>query len=69
MVERSDSLLDQAKKRGLEPADPHVHDLRIGTLHSLCDALLAEFDADYMAAGTQVVSCAEMGSAVLSALP
>ena len=40
---------------GLEPTDPHVHDLRIGTLHSLCDALLAEFDDAYMAAGTQVI--------------
>ncbi len=55
MVERSDALLEQARKRGLNAADPHVHDLRIGTLHSLCDALLAEFDADHMAAGTQVV--------------
>ena len=55
MVERSDALLDQAHGRGLDPADPHVHDLRIGTLHSLCDALLAEFDAEYMAAGTEVV--------------
>jgi DNA helicase-2/ATP-dependent DNA helicase PcrA len=55
MVERSDALLEQARKRGLNPADPHVHDLRIGTLHSLCDALLAEFDAAYMAAGTQVI--------------
>lgn len=55
MVERSDALLDQARKRGLDPADPHVHDLRIGTLHSLCDALLAEFDAEYMAEGTEVV--------------
>jgi len=54
IVERSDALLEQARKRGLEPADPHVHDLRIGTLHSLCDALLAEFDADYMSAGTEV---------------
>ena len=55
VVERSDALLEQARKRGLEPADPHVHDLRIGTLHSLCDALLAEFDEAYMAAGTQVI--------------
>ena len=55
MVERSDALLDQARKIGLDPADPHVHDLRIGTLHSLCDALLAEFDADYMSAGTEVI--------------
>src|SRR5215469_11067925 len=28
VVERSDALLEQARKRGLEPADPHVHDLR-----------------------------------------
>jgi DNA helicase-2/ATP-dependent DNA helicase PcrA len=55
VVERSDALLEQARKRGLEPADPHVHDLRIGTLHSLCDGLLAEFDDAYMAAGTQVI--------------
>ena len=55
VVERSDDLLEQARKRGLDPADPHVHDLRIGTLHSLCDALLSEFDDAYMAAGTQVI--------------
>lgn len=55
IVERSDALLEQARKHGLEPADPHVHDLRIGTLHSICDTLLAEFDADYMAAGTEVI--------------
>ena len=55
VVERSDDLLEQARKRGLEPTDPHVHDLRIGTLHSLCDALLSEFDDAYMAAGTQVI--------------
>lgn len=55
VVERCDALLELARKRGLEPADPHVHDLRIGTLHSLCDALLAEFDDAYMAAGTQVI--------------
>lgn len=54
-VERSDALLERARKRGLDLADPHVHDLRIGTLHSLCDALLAEFDAEYMSAGTEVI--------------
>jgi ATP-dependent DNA helicase UvrD/PcrA len=55
VVERSDALLELARKRKLEPSDPHVHDLRIGTLHSLCDALLSEFDDAYMASGTQVV--------------
>jgi DNA helicase-2/ATP-dependent DNA helicase PcrA len=55
VVERSDALLDRAHNRGLNPLDPHVHDLRIGTIHSLCDSLLAEFDSEYMAAGTQVI--------------
>lgn len=55
IVERSDALLERALKRGLQLTDPHVHDLRIGTLHSICDVLLAEFDPDYMAAGTEVI--------------
>jgi DNA helicase-2/ATP-dependent DNA helicase PcrA len=55
LVERSDALLAMAHERGLPLVDPHVHDLRIGTLHSLCDSLLAEFDSTYMAAGTQVI--------------
>jgi DNA helicase-2/ATP-dependent DNA helicase PcrA len=56
VVERSDALIERARLRGMTLADPHVHDLRIGTLHSLCDSLLAEFDADYMAAGTEVIN-------------
>jgi DNA helicase-2/ATP-dependent DNA helicase PcrA len=55
VVERSDALIEQARMRGFTVKDPHVHDLRIGTLHSLCDTLLAEFDPDYMAAGTEVI--------------
>lgn len=55
IVERSDALLEQARHRGLDVADPHVHDLRIGTLHSLCDALLAEFDVKYMELGTELI--------------
>src|SRR5258708_35456463 len=41
LVERSDALLHLALAAGHDVADPHVHDLRVGTIHSLCDALLA----------------------------
>jgi DNA helicase-2/ATP-dependent DNA helicase PcrA len=55
VVERSDLILESARARGIIATDPHVHDLRIGTIHSLCDSLLAEFDSEYMAAGTQLI--------------
>lgn len=55
VVERSDLLLERAHARGLAVADPHVHDLRIGTIHSLCDSLLAEFDSAYMSSGAQLI--------------
>lgn len=55
VVERSDELLRQSHQLGMQPPDPHVHDLRIGTIHSLCDELLAEFDLSYMEAGTQLI--------------
>lgn len=60
VVERSDELLRVANKRGLSVFDPQVHNLRIGTIHSLCDSMLVEFDSTYLEAGTQVVDEAEM---------
>jgi DNA helicase-2/ATP-dependent DNA helicase PcrA len=55
VVERVDALLLAAKRRGLTLADPHVHDVRIGTIHSLCDRLLREFDPEYMNSGTELI--------------
>ena len=59
VVERSDELMRVAQKKGLRVRDPQVHNLRIGTIHSLCDALLAEHDTAYVEAGTQVIDDAE----------
>jgi DNA helicase-2/ATP-dependent DNA helicase PcrA len=59
VVERSDQLLAKAHAGGLALDDPQVHNLRIGTIHSLCDSLLAEFDDDYMASGTELIDEAE----------
>ena len=55
VVERLDALLLAAKKRGIDLPDPHVHDVHIGTIHSLCDRLLREFDSDYMAEGAELI--------------
>ncbi|MER5318036.1 ATP-dependent helicase [Streptosporangium roseum] len=55
LVDRCDLLLKIAADRGIHVADPHVHDIRIGTLHSLCDALLRDFDSAYMESGTQLM--------------
>jgi superfamily I DNA/RNA helicase len=55
IVERLDALLVAATARGLSVPDPHVHDVRIGTIHSLCDRLLREFDHDYMAEGAELI--------------
>lgn len=55
VVDRSDALLAIARDRGLGLDDPRVHDLRIGTIHSLCDRLLHEFDPVHLAAGTVLI--------------
>jgi DNA helicase-2/ATP-dependent DNA helicase PcrA len=55
MVERSDDFLIEAAEAGVLAVDPHVHDLRIGTLHSLCDQLMTEFDDAHLKEGAQVI--------------
>jgi UvrD/REP helicase N-terminal domain len=60
VVERSDALMAAAARRGISVGDPLVHDLRIGTIHGLCDSLLAEFDDTYAASGTDVIDETEI---------
>ena len=60
IVERCDHFLRVAREEGVTVSDPKVHDLRIGTIHSLCDALLSEFDTPYVEAGTGVIDEAEL---------
>ncbi len=55
LVERADSFISHAKREGIPVLDPRIHDLSVGTLHSLCDQLMREFDDEYMAAGTQLI--------------
>lgn len=60
LVDRSDALMSAARKRGIVISDPKVHDLRVGTIHSLCDSLLSEFDTNYVESGTQLIDEAEV---------
>src|SRR5581483_3414209 len=48
VVERCDEFLKLAVNAGIPVVDPQVHNLRIGTIHSLCDSLLAEYDTAYV---------------------
>jgi DNA helicase II / ATP-dependent DNA helicase PcrA len=60
LVDRSDALLMAARTEGVAIDDPRVHDLRIGTIHALCDQLLAEFDREHLEHGTQLIDEAEI---------
>ena len=55
LVERADDFMNAAHINGITIADPRVHDVRIGTIHSLCDELLAEYDPSYVESGVQLV--------------
>ena len=59
VVERVDAFSALARSRGIAVPDPKIYDLRIGTIHSLSDSLLAEFDSEYMSQGTQVIDDVE----------
>lgn len=55
-----DALLAAARGAGVLVDDHRVHDLRIGTIHALCDQLLGEFDAEHLEQGTQLIDDAEI---------
>lgn len=55
LVERCDALLARARSWGFAIEDPKIHDIRIGTLHSLCDRLLGELDDEYTERGTRLI--------------
>jgi superfamily I DNA/RNA helicase len=48
LSERAEAFVYCASKMGITVPDPKIHDVRIGTIHSLCDSMLSEFvDAYY----------------------
>ena len=47
IAQRSESMIAAGMSKGITVPDPKIHNLRIGTLHSLCDQLLTEFHDVY----------------------
>lgn len=58
-VERAEAIQAACTKRGLKVRDPQVHNLRIGTIHSLCEQILVDHDAGYRDAGRAMIDQAE----------
>lgn len=51
LADRVDSFVLIARERNIAATDPRIHNLKIGTLHSLCEQLLTELDPEFRAQG------------------
>lgn len=58
-VERAEAIQAACSARQIPVRDPQVHNLRIGTIHSLCEQILVEHDAEYRDAGRTMIDQAE----------
>lgn len=55
LAERLDQLVAAASNAGFALVLPRLQDVRIGTIHALCDRLLSEHDQGWLEAGTRLV--------------
>jgi DNA helicase-2/ATP-dependent DNA helicase PcrA len=58
-VERAEAIQAKCTQHGVSVRDPQVHNLKIGTIHSLCEQILVEHDSDYRDAGRSMIDQAE----------
>lgn len=58
-VERAEAIQTVCTTRGISVRDPQIHNLRIGTIHSLCEQILVEHDSEYRDAGRTMIDQAE----------
>lgn len=58
-VERAEAIQTACTAHNIPVRDPQVHNLRIGTIHSLCEQILVEHDAAYRDAGRSMIDQAE----------
>lgn len=68
IVERAEAIQTRCVSLGIKVRDPQVHNLRIGTTHSLCEQILTEFDSDYRDAGRSMIDQAETYARMLRSL-
>lgn len=67
-VERAEAIQTTCIAQNIPVRDPQVHNLRIGTIHSLCEQILVEHDAAYRDAGRSMIDQAEAYARMLRAL-
>jgi len=55
LANRTEEILAEVKKKGLSVDEPNIQLVRVGTIHSLCDELLTDYDSDYVEKGLQLI--------------
>ena len=57
--ERAEALQNQGQSCGILVPDPQIHNVRIGTIHSLCEQILVDLDENYRENGRTLIDQAE----------
>ena len=55
LADRAEGIINAAKKTGIILKEPNIQLVRVGTIHSLCDELLTDYDSDYVEKGLQLI--------------
>lgn len=55
IADRVETFIELARQSNLQVADPLIHNLRIGTIHSLCEQFLTEFSPQYREQGLSLM--------------
>ena len=55
IADRAEGIINAAKSKGITLKEPNIQLVRVGTIHSLCDELLTDYDSDYVEKGLQLI--------------
>ena len=55
LANRAEGIINAAKGKGIALKEPNIQLVRVGTIHSLCDELLTDYDSDYVEKGLQLI--------------
>ena len=55
LADRAEGIMNAAKSKGIALKEPNIQLVRVGTIHSLCDELLTDYDSDYVEKGLQLI--------------
>lgn len=55
LADRAEEIMNLARRKGFSVVEPNIQLVRVGTIHSLCDELLTDYDSDYVEKGLQLI--------------